>query len=697
MGEQYDRFSTVENFELAYIRLKTKKRDEYKNFFYEDFRVFEYGFEDNIKQLCKDVREDIYEPQSPERYYMPKKKHLVRPITLLSLPDQIIYQALANVIADELYDIMSPFFNSSIFGNIFRNTQPPKGESNIFFFEKWNKQWKRFNDEIRTKYKKGYKYIVKFDIASYYDMIDHNILCQILENYNVEDKLIDLLKKCLRKWALPATSHFKNYQKSCGIPQGPISSPFFAEIYLSPLDKLMRNYRGVYYFRYADDINIMAKTEAEGNEKIILLDLVIRDLALVPQSEKVTVELIENIDQHINSIARGFSKISQEYKKNNSIREKNHNKLKKRFQQCIEENILDKTLIKFSLFKFNKDPEIKQIIMEHIGVFELFFEGITYYFNKHYPNDEEIIKWATSYLIDKKTYKYNKSQLFANYKSMPFNEDVFCENFKAEDNFWILNYFVIDWLKNNDEIALIKSTYSTNENYFIKRKYIAIESAVNDRIAKKIFLQGIMHLYATNSCNSIMLSLHAYYLWNNYFPFENIIANAGESGDFNRYIAIHLVANTEDDYFLFNMNKLYGLKVPKNFMDKLKNNNDRYIELSKALKLFIDQKHLDADKSLLNIDLVHNIFLDVLGEDKGSSDSGFKNLLTYKNQYPIMVPVFSQIHKLRSERTSAHYKTKKNEIHKRITLLDYNACLDKIDLASAYKDIFEKYGFLEND
>jgi len=51
VGIQYKQFISKENFILAYQRLKTVKRNEYKEFFYRDFEAFELFFEQNIEQL----------------------------------------------------------------------------------------------------------------------------------------------------------------------------------------------------------------------------------------------------------------------------------------------------------------------------------------------------------------------------------------------------------------------------------------------------------------------------------------------------------------------------------------------------------------------------------------------------------------------------------------------------------------------
>ena len=57
MRNQYEQFLSLENFILAYTRLKTMQRSKFKSFFYDDFKAFELYFDDNIQQLCNDVKE----------------------------------------------------------------------------------------------------------------------------------------------------------------------------------------------------------------------------------------------------------------------------------------------------------------------------------------------------------------------------------------------------------------------------------------------------------------------------------------------------------------------------------------------------------------------------------------------------------------------------------------------------------------
>ena len=332
LGQQYYQFFSIENFKLAYMRIKTSARDQYKEFYYEDFKLFELYFDDNISQLIHEVKEGIYSPSSCEKYFMPKKNNLARPMTMLTLLDQILYQAIANVIADICHSKLKKYFNINTFGNIFKHTQ---SEKSIFFYEGWKNQWKKYNQQKKRAFDYGFEYCADFDIASFYDTIDHGILKELLKEFRIDDFLIDLLLICLSTWTTSSAANLP-FSKSCGIPQGPVSSAFLAEIYLFPLDGAMRKHSEVRYFRYADDINIMAKTEEDCRKMVVYLDLFSRDLSLIPQAGKIEVGRILDIDAHIKTSNVKFSKIVKEYKGNyNQLLKLRRKKLRLHLEKSI--------------------------------------------------------------------------------------------------------------------------------------------------------------------------------------------------------------------------------------------------------------------------------------------------------------------------------------------------------------------------
>ena len=676
MGKQYDDFLSKDNFLLAYARVKTAPRNDYKEFYYRDFDAFEYFLDDNIAQLIHEIKEGIFAPTDCEKYYMPKKNNLARPITLLSLTDLIVYQAISNIIADKVFNKLSKYFNVHIYGNIFKTSNDPEP---IFFFQKWKDQWKRYNNQKRIFYKNGYEFSADFDIASYYDTIDHSILFEILKEFNIDNQIISLLNTCLKAWT--TTSSAKIYfTKSCGIPQGPISSSFFAELYLYKLDEEMRRMANVKYFRYADDISIMSRTEQECKKSIVYLDLLARDLSLIPQSEKIGVEHIVDIDKFLNRQLLRFSKIVNEHRKSGILKSKTHKQLKQKIKQCLTERSIDKTLFRFSLYKLNKDDELKNLLLKNLDLCEWFYAGIIYYFNKYYPGDKDFMQQISSYLLgDTVLFQYNKSLLFKSYDHLPYNEEIFRTNFKNEQRFWIVQYHLVLWLTKCNKQQLAVETYDGN-NYYVMREIDYIKSTLQtDQDAKKIFLEALI------SDENILISLHGLYLW---FHFFNSNPVCEPKNGFSKRILKHI----EADYFCHTMNMEYGLSVPSTLLNILNKDNRRFNELKEELRCFLVNRTINPSISLMALDLMHNILFDIIVENESLTPSDFgAGLGQLTTLLPITQQIFKCIHEMRNQKTWAHYKDKNGNPRVKISSREYKQLLEDNNLKDAYNEIFGYY------
>ncbi len=680
MGQQYDRFLSFENFELAFARIVRSPRNEHKGFYDRDIKAFEYKFEDNINQLINEIKNDMYEPQMTKRYYIPKSSGFVRPITLLNFLDYLVYQALANIVADIMHEKVKDYFNVNTFGNIFKKTTDDYSPE--FFFESWKKQWKRFNNIFKETYRDGYTYCVKFDMASFFDLIDHEILSQIMLNNEIDKLIVMILKKCLGKWAETTTMFDERYNKTHGLPQGPLCSSFFAEIYLFPLDAFMRRQNGVKYFRYVDDINLMVQSVERGNKLKLFLELAIRDLGLIPQNSKVHVQKIENIDRHMQQMFNNFSVITRHFKSNGRLSEGEHNRLKNKIKRCIEDKEIDKTLINFSLYKLNKDDEIKKMLLDNKELFTSFFQPVIFYLNRCFPSDDEVIKFIIRYISSEKVlFQYNKAVLVGKYETLPFDENILeqCDHDKS----WILKYRMFQWLYRNEKKEILNEYHIDDEdNYFIQQVLLWVKiKSMQDSVAKKLLLRKYI-FNCKNNNDAYMLSIQGYSLWNEEFPSEHLDLHS--CNKINRYIQRY-VTQKDTDYFRAKMKEIYDIDIPKDFIEKVKEKTGYYEELERAFKGFIMLKKIDPSSSVQNLDIVHNILLSVLGKDFSSMDS----LMTLM---PIAISVFKEVHNIRSEATLAHpYKNKSTEIRKIITYKELSQLLNDNRLKAAYTNFIENY------
>ena len=102
MAMKIEKLITRKNLRLAWRRITSSSDARYKAFFRPILEAYEISYEKNLEDLRQRIKNRVYEPQSPIRFYVPKPSGLQRPLTLLHLEDQIVYQALANLFAEKI-------------------------------------------------------------------------------------------------------------------------------------------------------------------------------------------------------------------------------------------------------------------------------------------------------------------------------------------------------------------------------------------------------------------------------------------------------------------------------------------------------------------------------------------------------------------------------------------------------------------
>lgn len=187
-------------------------------------------------------------------------------------------------ILEEYIDQRKKLEDINVFSNILnRNTK-----KNIFLFKKWQEGYVKFLRKIKKYYYTGNNWVGHFDLAAYYETIDHGVL---VDDFSADSKFKKLFQECLGKW-----STHKNLKLSHGIPQGPITSNLLAEIYLLPIDKAL-NDNNSKYARYVDDIKIYGKSKEEVLDGIILLEKECKERGLIPQTTKYEIIKAKTIHQ----------------------------------------------------------------------------------------------------------------------------------------------------------------------------------------------------------------------------------------------------------------------------------------------------------------------------------------------------------------------------------------------------------------
>jgi hypothetical protein len=341
-------FLRYDNFELAFTRVVRGGNEEYKTFYRHLFPSFNLALRENLKDLIEELRRGTFEPERPTVVYQPKKSGILRPLTLLSLRDLIVYQAIVNRTAVSFADEQANYAFKKTFGAIFA------GHTSPFFYRSWKTSYRKYNSAITSAFNGGNDFVADFDLVSFYELIEHDLLAERLRKKVKSKTLIDLLLNCLRRWTSDKAGSYVGH----GVPQGPEPSAFLAECFLFHFDS--KDYRAVKYCRYVDDIRLMAKDEVPIRRALLKLDLQSKELGLVPQAQKIDCRRVVDLEEVLKNIPSAIAGATEEKvgRAPNS-----HADLVKMFRHSIKKVskqwiVHDPTKFKFALHRMNSRRDV---------------------------------------------------------------------------------------------------------------------------------------------------------------------------------------------------------------------------------------------------------------------------------------------------------------------------------------------------
>ncbi|WP_281823923.1 RNA-directed DNA polymerase [Jannaschia rubra] len=288
------------NLRRAYRWTLSNPDAAYKSFFRDSYDAFAIASDTHLKAIRAEGLKDRYEVAHASKVLVPKPSGVLRPITLLKVEDQIVYQAIVNVISEELKKRTKQRYEKHVFAHLYA------GKSSQFFNIKWQRSYKKFANRLRDCHSRGFDHIANFDLASFYDSIDHHVLVHFLKELRIDEETIEYLMLCLRKWTSSTWSIGPaNIYHEHGIPQGPLPSGMLSEAVLQHLDKAgEQGGRQTIYLRYVDDIKILAKTEKDLRAKLIKLDISSKEIGLFPQTSKINIRKVSDPEDEIKSVSR---------------------------------------------------------------------------------------------------------------------------------------------------------------------------------------------------------------------------------------------------------------------------------------------------------------------------------------------------------------------------------------------------------
>ena len=288
-----DQLRHPENLRRAWRWLRSNADASYKSYFRPLYQHFAVAEEALLDDLADRLQRGFYEPEPACKLFHPKASGILRPYSLLSVEDQIVYQAAVNLIAEKLFPRICQRYFKKVFGHLYA------GKTSTWFYRKWSDGYKAFNEAARDAFDDGFIYTASFDLTACYDSLDHGVLRHFLRKLGFDPDFCLKLTGWLEKW----TATEKGIYHGHGIPQGPLSSGLLSEVVLSHFDDLKLKGVDFHYFRYVDDIRLFAKSEHDLRRLLVSLDLMSKDVGLFPQSGKISIHRVHNIEDELKSVS----------------------------------------------------------------------------------------------------------------------------------------------------------------------------------------------------------------------------------------------------------------------------------------------------------------------------------------------------------------------------------------------------------
>ena len=238
----YEQITNFENLRLAFKAARKGKRAR------DDIAEFEYDLEENLVALQQELLEGTYKPGKYRNFHIRDPKP--RLISAAPFRDRVVHHALCRVI--------EPLFDRRF---IFDTYACRRGKGTHAAIDR------------AQEFAKKYPYVLKCDIEHFFPRMDHQVLYEQFQRVIADGQTLRLCKMILdggagiHKEVEPAFfagDDLFSALRPRGLPIGNLTSQFWANVYLNPLDQFIKQVlKCPAYVRYVDDFLLFARTRKE--------------------------------------------------------------------------------------------------------------------------------------------------------------------------------------------------------------------------------------------------------------------------------------------------------------------------------------------------------------------------------------------------------------------------------------------------
>ena len=252
---QYDKILTYENLMKAHIDSRKGKGLR------KEIILFNLKQEEYIMWLYEQLKDGKYKHSGYTTFYVTEPK--LRMIEKSIYIDRIVHRWYVD-------HFLKQYFVKSFINTSYACLENKGMHKACLDVQKVLKHCKRIWN---------YYYIIKMDVAKYFQNIDKGVLYNILQRKIKDKKLLWLTKEIL----------YSNGTHK-GLPIGNYTSQCYANIYLNEVDQYAKHKLKLkYYFRYMDDILVVVKTKREAIEILEQIRIFLREKLKLELNSKTQI------------------------------------------------------------------------------------------------------------------------------------------------------------------------------------------------------------------------------------------------------------------------------------------------------------------------------------------------------------------------------------------------------------------------
>jgi len=214
----------------------------------QSLQEFGLNLEAEIAALADEVSSGHYQARPLRQQGIPKRDGGQRMLAIPAVRDRVLQTAVTTALAVRL----EPGFDEASYGY-----RPGRSVAQAVA-------------EVRRLHDAGLGHVVDADILGFFDHVDHDLLCDDLgHRFPGEHRLLELVQHWLQAdWRESPASAGRLADR--GLAQGSPLSPLLANLYLDPVDRLLRA-AGIAQVRYADDLLLLCGSESVARSSLAVL------------------------------------------------------------------------------------------------------------------------------------------------------------------------------------------------------------------------------------------------------------------------------------------------------------------------------------------------------------------------------------------------------------------------------------------